>query len=192
MCRPFEKSGEKFDAPILSEKRNGKRKCENPYLLAVWNRLQKDADYQELFDGKNAISDCSEVLEIGGVIDLNNDGNKEAVVGDNGWLNGVFDQSFWIVRKVGETYSIILVAKHLEYIERKQFTNGFLDLIVSFKVSLEEYDKSLLEFDGKSYKPKKCWNEVIAARNDDGQIYKLKKSRITPIKCDAFDNYLIK
>lgn len=47
---PVREAEEKFDAQILSEKREVKSKCENPYLLAVWNRLQRDADYQELFD----------------------------------------------------------------------------------------------------------------------------------------------
>ena len=174
-----------------SEKRKD-FKCENQYLLAVWNHLKKDTDYQEFFDGKNKITDCSKVFGISDAVDLNNDGEKEGFVSDNGWRNGVFNQSFWIVRKVGNDYKIVLVGKDLEYEIRNQTTNGFRDLVLSFKNSLEDYEKSLFKFDGESYKPKKCWNEIIAARNRNEQLYMLKKPRITPTDCLTFTGFLTK
>ncbi len=190
--KSLQKMPEHIESLEKPSDKNKDFKCENQYLLAVWNHLQKDKDYKELFKKGNKITDCSEVFGISDAIDLNNDGNKEAVVSDNGWRNGVFSQSFWIVRKIGNDYKIILVGKDLEYEIRNQTTNGFRDLILSFKDSLEEYEKSLFKFDGKSYKPKKCWNEIIAARNQHEQLYMFRKPRITPISCNVFANYFTK
>jgi hypothetical protein len=168
------------------EKRSEKNKdfnCENRYLLTVWNHLKKDKDYKKLFDRENKITDCSEVLGVGGVVDLNNDGDKELIANDNGWLNGVFSQSFWIVRKVGNDYKIILEGKNVEYEPKNQTTNGFFDINITTKWSGGERSLRLYQFNGSNYVPKKCYLEYDWILKNDDWI-QLEKPVISRVPCN--------
>lgn len=171
---------ESFENP--SEK-NKDFRCENQYLLTVWNHLKKDEDYKELFRRENKVTDCSEVLGISDAVDLNNDEEKEAVVSDNGWRNGVFSQSFWIVRKVGNDYKIILEGKNVEYEPKNQTTNGFFDINITTKWSGGERSLHLYQFNGSNYVPKKCYVEYDWVLKNDDWI-QLEKPVISRVPCN--------
>lgn len=182
----LQKTPEQFEFTEKPSKTDKDFKCENQYLLAVWNHLQKDNDYKEIFDNgirQNDLKDCSEVIGIDELIDLNNDGNQEAIVTGRGWLNGISEISIWIVEKNKESYRVILDNGLGIYEIKNQKTEGFQDILISFKVSIQDSDKFLYQFSGKSYKPKKCWTETIAARDRQDRIYELKKPRIKNWNC---------
>lgn len=174
-----------IDLPEAVKAKNGFR-CDDKFLLAVWNRLRENDDLKEVFDygtGKNTLSDCSEVVGIDKFIDLNGDGDPEAVVTGKGWINGISEISTWIVEKNKGNYKVVLDHGIGLYEIEKQMNKGFYAILISVKVSIEESDKFLYRFDGDSYKQKKCWTEIIAARDRRGQVYELKKPRKNYWRC---------
>ena len=161
-------------------------KCENKFLLAVWNDLRKDEDLKEVFDRgiqNNELADCSEVIGIDKLIDLNGDGRGEAFINGKGWLNGLDERRIWIVGKIGENYKVILDSLNVSFATLEHKTNGYVDLIETEKISIPEYEKTLYQFSGNTYKANKCWTEIIAARDKREMIYELKKPRKSFHKC---------
>lgn len=152
---------------IKSLKRKENFKCEDQFLLAVWNYLRKDKDLKEIFDRgvqTGELSDCLDVIGIDKLDDLNNDGESEAFINGKGWLNGLDERRIWIVGKIGGNYKVILEADNIiiETVEDK--TNNYADLIGTEKISIPEYEKTVFQFSGDSYTANKCWTEIIAAR----------------------------
>jgi hypothetical protein len=178
----FQKQPEQVEFIEKNAKKIMDFKCENQYLLAVWNHLRKDNDYKELFDS-GKITDCSEVFGISDTVDLNNDEDKEAVVSDNGWRSGVFNQSFWIVQKVGKDYKIILEGKDVEYEPKNQINNGFFDINITTKWRGGERTLKIYQFNGSNYVPKKCYVEYTWILKNDEKI-ELEKPMISRVSCN--------
>ena len=165
-------------------------RCNDKFIAAVWNHLRENKMLAEVFDNgirQNDLKDCSDVIGVRELFDLNGDGNQDALIIGKGWLNGINESSIWIVEKDKENYKVILDKAIGEYEIKKQKTKNFRDISISFKESIGESRKFLYQFDGSSYKLQKCWTEIIAARNKQDQIHELKKPLIRTMSCPGFE-----
>ena len=134
--------------------------CEDVNLLAVWTLLRKDKDFKNESSERienDRISSCSELFQIEKLVDLNNDGVKEAIVGGkDGLVNGANNQAIWIVQKIGKTHKILLQDSFEDYEIKKNATNGYQDVFTKHHDSCCSSSQTTYKFSGGKYQESKC------------------------------------
>jgi hypothetical protein len=128
--------------------------CKDANLSAVWKYPLKNENFRE--DVKEIV-DCSTVIQIEKLIDLNNDGIKDAIVGGkDGLVNGANNQTIWIVQKIGRNYKVLLRESAEDYEIKKTTTNSFRDIFIKHHMSCCSSYQTTYKFSKGKYRENKC------------------------------------
>lgn len=124
--------------------------CNDARLWAVWKFIGKKRDL-------NGLIDCSTVIGVEKIVDLNNDGKKEAIVsGIDGLVNGANNRSIWFVQKIGRDYKVLLEESVEDYEIKKSVTNGFQDIFTKHHMSCCSSYQSTYKFSKGKYREGRC------------------------------------
>lgn len=118
------------------------------------------------------------------LIDVDGDGSNELAI--RNYCAPVGNCQFWIFKKKENGYEIILPVKDNSvqtFKLRRSKTNSLFDLETKSHGDAWSGGLDIYKFDGKEYKLSECY-EYNYSYLKDGKLYELKKSRITPRKCD--------
>lgn len=88
--------------------------------------------------------------------------------------------AFWVVRKTGDRYTVILYRGAIQsFTIQPTVTNGFRDLILVQHGSATDLGLTLYRFNGSRYQQAGCYNAAWAILQN-GQVHDLDEPQITP------------
>jgi len=120
------------------------------------------------------------------LIDVNGDGVNELAV--RNYCAPVGNCQFWLFKKTGKKgnlgYEILLKASNdvQMFKLRKSITNGYFDLETKSHGDAWSGGMDIYKFDKTEYKLSECYDYNYSYLND-GELYELKKAKVTPRKC---------
>ena len=167
------------------EKTNFQVLCDDANIISVWDAIKvefKDYSTENLkkIGGKN----CLNLFEVKPAADLNADGNDEIFVRRNADCPFLINCGLWIFQTKKNKYQAILNAKEIERFSiEKTKTKGYSDIQSRTHSTGTSHYFQLFKFNGKKYKPQKCWWEDSAVPDKNGDFYELRKPQIRFIKC---------
>lgn len=178
------------DLLLKSNKKNGKTEfvCNDKEIQPVWNMIMKDKYFPEHLQNSGRKIDCGEELvRKTSNFDINGNGIKEIVIQGiwgkdfcgmySGCWFGVFEQTSQGYKSI---YTYLNVAE-FELGKDKSF--GYQDLVLHSNGGLYGEYISILRFDGKKYKPKKCFIKTFDYFDANGQRQRGSKLRTESIDC---------
>jgi hypothetical protein len=128
--------------------------CNDAVLATVWAFLLKDKDFKE---AAKEVNDCSTIIQIEKIIELNNDGLRDVIVGGRSALvNGASNQGIWLVQNIGKKYKVLLSESAETFAIKKNTTNGFRDIFVKHHMSASSSYDSTYKFSRGKYRESKC------------------------------------
>jgi len=116
-------------------------------------------------------------------IDLNGDGKPEVVAqagGEGSGCSPTGNCPFWILRRQGESYEILLDGEAQTFTIQRTRTKGYLDIVLSRHGSAFESEARTYTFDGEFYREGSCFDVEWSALGSDDEMHQLKKPRISP------------
>lgn len=116
------------------------------------------------------------------MIDLNGDGTPEVVAQGMSGCGATGNCSFWVFRKTGDHYELILNGYGETFTIQKESTNGFKDIVVASHSSATDSGVTLFRYKDGSYHEAGCY-EANFAPLDDGVRDDSKEPRMTPKGC---------
>ena len=112
--------------------------------------------------------------------DLNHDGLSEIIaqpVG-NEFCSPTGNCPFWVFRKTGSIYKLVLNGLGQTFTLQPNYTNGFRDIVVAMHGSAFDQELKLYRYRNGRYYRESCYDASWQARDNPEVI--LKEPRITP------------
>lgn len=117
------------------------------------------------------------------MIDLNGDGTPEVIAQGMSGCGATGNCSFWVFRKTGKHYELILNGYGQTFTIQKESTNGFKDIVVASHSSATDSGLTLFRCKDGSYHEAGCYEANWAPLGEDGRVHELKEPRVTPVPC---------
>ena len=153
--------------------------CRDKRILPVWNQIKRKVDKEQWkhaieFTG---IADCSKFLEAM-YFDLDRDGRSEILVRASctPFCGATGNCSFWIFKKVGQSYKEILeTGDYVDIVDMgdqilRTKTNGFNDILVKSHLNASDTAYSTYRHNGRKYVLR---SDLVSAHHYDknGKVY---------------------
>ena len=118
-------------------------------------------------------------------VDLNDDGIPEVIAqagGDRG-CSPTGNCTFWVFRRVGDTYTLLLESDAQTFSIQPTRSNNLYDLLLTRHDSAYESEIKPYKFDGKMYRKRGCYDAEWTQLDSDGEYHDLKEPVIS--RCTA-------
>ena len=116
------------------------------------------------------------------LVDLNRGGTPEVIAQSMVGCGATGNCSFWIFRKTGRDYKLILDGYGQTFTVQKESSNGFRDIVVASHASATDSGLTLFRYEGGQYREAGCY-EANWAPIVNGVRRELKDPLITPSSC---------
>ena len=164
--------------------------CKDENLRLVWDKVKNEFADESAEDlAKRNIRDCSGLVEVEKVVDLNGDQQAEIIVHQTANCPASGNCMFWVFQKYKENdYRAILNADMIQTFALKQIkTKGYADIKLQTHNSATSHYFQLFKFNGKKYTAQRCWWEDYTYLDRKGNLHELKKPQIHYEKCGEYD-----
>jgi len=113
---------------------------------------------------------------------LNSDGKSEVIVqaGDSTSCSPVGNCVFWILRRRGNSYFLLLRSEAKLFTLQPSRTHGFLDIVLTRHNSAFDSEVRVYQFDGQSYQESDCYWAEWEPSGAHGESHNLRKPKLTP------------
>jgi hypothetical protein len=119
------------------------------------------------------------------IVDLNRDGQPEVLAQPIGQYACSVDGNcgFWVFRKFGKAYKLLLDSVGQTFTLQPTYTNGFQDIVVAMHGSATEGTLKIYQYHSGRYFRVACYGADWQAR--DNPNLRLKEPRITPCRTNC-------
>lgn len=114
-------------------------------------------------------------------MDLSGDGKPEVIAqaGGDTYCSPTGNCSFWIFRRRGTSYEVLLEGDAQTFTIQHTRTKGYLDIVLSRHNSAFDSEAREYKFDGNSYREGACFDVEWSVLGSDSEFHDLKEPRIS-------------